>query len=703
MHRTPLTFPVTTACFSIDENNNIQDEEFLDFIAKQNQQFGFINIYCGASSTLSSCCFVGEQKTLTKSSNGINYLTFNELYNTRWNDNKKNLTIFHNGSWVKGKLIKLKYQNKPIYRITTSNNKTIYTTEEHLHPTLNGDKPSNKITLNDYLLFNNTQLGTFPEKNMKLTYEQGIVVGAYLGDGCLYKRTDSESYDVSYSINKEKCDILLPKFETALQQLNIKCKINLYQPQHNNYPLHIYSKELYNFIKEWVNGSYAYEKMLNLNCLIQSVEFRKGIVDGLYITDGGNSNRIYTSSPILAETIEVLLTSLGLQSIINISDRTDEKVLIRKQEFNRNYPLYCVRWYNAENKRSMKNVYIKHNNSIYFKIKDIQIIDNYQDDVYCFEINNKQEPYFTLPNGIITHNCRLRSEQTSEYFNSFGSGSSKFGSLGVCAINFPRLAIKAEKDETKFMDSLKELVEICAKINNAKRHIIKKRIDNGNEPLYTHGYMELSKQYSTVGVNGLNECVEIMGYKILNDDGVNFALRIMNIINTANKKFEKQYDAPHNCEQVPGENMSIKIAEKDKLLGYQNQYNIYSNQFIPLTTNADMLDRIRIQGILDKHFSGGAICHINVDTPIHDKNQIKELIRITAKMGVVYHAINYNLQECEDGHMTVGKNEICTICAKPIINNYTRVVGFVTSVKNWHKVRREQDYPNRQWYKDIQQ
>jgi ribonucleoside-triphosphate reductase len=297
--------------------------------------------------------------------------------------------------------------------------------------------------------------------------------------------------------------------------------------------------------------------------------------------------------------------------------------------------------------------------------------------------------------------CRLRSEQKSEYFNSFGSGSSKIGSLGVCSINFPRLAVKSKGNEEIFFDSLKYMVEVCAKVNNAKRHIIKKRIDNGNEPLYSLGYMELSKQYSTVGVNGLNECLEIMNYNILDEKGQQFALKIMNTINALNKKFEKQYNAPHNCEQVPGENMSIKMAEKDKLLGYQNKYDIYSNQFIPLITNADMLDRIRIQGILDKHFSGGAICHINVETPITDKNKIKELIRITAKMGVVYHAINYNLQECVDGHMGVGKNNKCSICGKSIINNYTRVVGFLTNIKNWHKIRRDQDYPNRQFYKEL--
>lgn len=176
-------------------------------------------------------------------------------------------------------------------------------------------------------------------------------------------------------------------------------------------------------------------------------------------------------------------------------------------------------------------------------------------------------------------------------------------------------------------------------------------------------------------VNGFNECIELLGENILEENGQKLGLEILEVINSCNKKFQRQYDAPHNCEQVPGESMSVKMADKDKLLGYQNSYNIYSNQFIPLITNADMLDRIRLQGMFDKHFSGGAICHLNVDTPINNTEDIMNLIKITAKMGVVYHAINYVLQECEDRHMTVGNNDTCTICNKPIKNKYTRVVG----------------------------
>lgn len=146
------------------------------------------------------------------------------------------------------------------------------------------------------------------------------------------------------------------------------------------------------------------------------------------------------------------------------------------------------------------------------------------------------------------------------------------------------------------------------------------------------------------------------------------------------------------------ENSSIKLASKDRILGLQDKYELYSNQFIPLVAEADLLDRIRLQGMFDGQFSGGSILHLNADSPIVDYKQMSDLIETTAKTGTVYFAINYNLQKCEDGHMSVGRNKHCAVCGKSITDNYIRVVGFIVNVKNFHKTRREHDYAKRQFY-----
>ena len=301
--------------------------------------------------------------------------------------------------------------------------------------------------------------------------------------------------------------------------------------------------------------------------------------------------------------------------------------------------------------------------------------------------------------------CRLRSDTESEYFNSFGSGSSKIGSLGVTSINFPRLALLSYNKRLSreiifenFCTLLTEYLVVSSQVNNAKRSIVKKRIKNGNHPLYTYEFIDINKQYSTTGVNGLYECLEILGYDIMTPEGQEATIKIMKLINEKNKEFDKLYGVPHNVEQVPGENMSIKMAEKDKLLKFQSNLNIYSNQFIPLTANVDLIERMKLQGLFDKHFSGGAIAHLNIDSEV-SPDKIVNLVLAAAKMGIVYFAVNYNIQECENGHVISGKNLKCTICNGEIINNYTRVVGFLVNVKNFHKVRRETDYPNRVFHK----
>lgn len=473
LQRTPLTFPVTTACFSIDKDNNIQDEAFLHNIAQKNLQWGFINMYAGSSSTLSSCCFDGSQKVFYMEDPEDGAWRIESL--SRLYELYHDAVLFTMGAHGEKSMCKvIRIAGQPIYKLYFEGIKEpIPTSETHLNPVVGyGLVPSYKLAPGDKLI------------------------------------------------------------------------------------------------------------------------------------SRGNDG----------EGAEVAITSISIEPA----------------------PEY----------------------------------------VYCLEMITvpQEEALFTLPNGIITHNCRLRSEQQSEYFNSFGSGSSKIGSLGVCTINFPRLAIQYPLEED-FMEKLEEMVGVCAKVNNAKRHIVQKRINNGNEPLYKYEFMELSKQYSTCGVNGFYETIRLLGYDILTEEGQALALRILDKINDTNKIYQNKYKMPHNVEQVPGENLSIKLAEKDKLMGYQNEYNLYSNQFIPLIANADLFDRIKLQGLFDSHFSGGSICHLNVETQITDVKDMEDLIRVAAKKGVVYFAINYVLSQCTNGHMSVTNGDKCLVCGGPITDKYTRVVG----------------------------
>lgn len=294
--------------------------------------------------------------------------------------------------------------------------------------------------------------------------------------------------------------------------------------------------------------------------------------------------------------------------------------------------------------------------------------------------------------------CRLRSETDNEYFNSFG-GSTKIGSGSVCTINLARVGAQFGDDTDELHDHIENLVTIAQQSNYSRRKVIQKRIDGGFLPLYSAGYMALETQFATVGLNGIYELCELTGHDILSPGGEAFLLGVLYTINTTNDKMAKRFGIPTNCELIPAEGSSIKLAKKDHAIGINKEYVFYSNQFIPLQCNADLLDRVRLQGVFDGEFSGGSILHINLDKKA-SKEQIAKMIRYAFSQGVIYYAINFVLNRCEDGHMSVGNHDVCD-CGKPITDKFTRVVGFLANIGSWAKERREHDFPMRQFYDTI--
>lgn len=567
-----LTFPVETMSL-LYKDGEFVDKEYADFTAEMYAEgHSFFTYISDSPDTLSSCCFSKEQKILWKSSNrGVNLTTLEELHNLNWDENKNNLRIFHNGSWVKGKTIKL--PNRPMYKVITENNKEFLMTDNHINITINGEKPTSTLTTNDYLMFNTQPLNEVPENNENLTYEQGFAVGAFLGDGSFGGKVKDVIYETNFSLNKEKFESFSEILNLANKQLGGESDGVLGSIYNNVYPFSISSKLLVAFIMKWTlweDGTYSFNKRLNLNCLLQNIDFRQGILDGWYATDGGNSNRCYTTSKELAECMEALITSLGKNSIINVSDRTDEKVIIRGEEFNRNYPLYCVRFYSDTNIRENKSTvktWIKRNNSIYFKIKSIELI-NYTDDVYCIECKNEDEPYFTLPSGLITHNCRLSNKITENTF-SFTNGltGEATGSKSVITLNYSRITQnfvnefyggnrniwKENKEEfkIKFKEYLIPILERVYKYHTAYNDILWDLYEANMLPVYSAGFIHLNKQYLTLGLNGVNEAWMFLGGECrYSEDYVDFCSMILGTMKEQNT-LHKTKKTMFNSEFVP--------------------------------------------------------------------------------------------------------------------------------------------------------
>jgi ribonucleoside-triphosphate reductase len=357
---------------------------------------------------------------------------------------------------------------------------------------------------------------------------------------------------------------------------------------------------------------------------------------------------------------------------------------------------FYMEWFIGESKKQVFTFPV--NTASFYKDEKNEIVDKEFLDLVS-ELNSYNGTFniFTGPLGVLSSCCRLRndSNKTREYTNSFGAGGTAIGSHRVVTLNLPRIAFEAEDDST-YMKKLEYNIEVAQDILDIHRKIIIDNIKKNKLPLYTHKFMHISKQFSTIGFIGINEACQIQGYDITEKKGSEFAKSVLDKINELNDKRTKIDGNIRNMEQIPGESAAIMFAKKDKRLFTNHEYKIYANQYIPLWKNVDIQERIRIQGMFDSSTQGGAIAHLNVTDSL-EKEQMKAIIEYSAKIGCIYFAVNMNMAVCSScGKIYIGKFEKSP-CHDARVVNHTRTVGFITPVDNWISERRE-EYKTRQFY-----
>lgn len=674
---------------------------------------GLYFVFDHDSISLSACCFTGKQNVLIKSGEGakVRLVSFEEIDNLHHTE-KTNLAVFHNGSWNKTKFLKLSGKDKKMYKIITTNKKEQVVTEDHIVPTLNGDKFAKDITNDDYLLFNTLSLNDFskPDKH-KLTYEQGVIIGAYLGDGSSYQKKETHTAIVQYSLNERDYGILFPLITKGLKDCEIDAEIKLTKIQHNVYPVYISSTELRDFIKEWTSGGYAYEKELNLNCLKESKEFRQGIIDGMYITDGGNSNRIYSISKKLIDQMECVFTSLGMQTVIDCFDRREEETYIRGEKVNHNYLIYSIRWFSFKTRRIYPNHYIFKNNSLYYKVNSIEELPE-EDYVYCFEIDEKYEPYFTLPSGIITHNCRLRSKIDSSVLET--PELIKFCGVQNVTINLPQCAYRSGKDEKKFFKEVKNMMDLVVKAHIQKKKHLETISEKKGSPLYELGkkpyfngepYVNLDKGTYIIGFIGINEVVKHLYGKELHEDkethnkGKLIIAYMYNLIG----KYKKEHGLKFSLEESPAESASRRLAKcdwerfeesHDLVKGNKETGDIYYCNSCHYSPDAPIsfLDRHIGQAEFHNMIESGAITHMFCGEKTPSPESLYKLLEKTFKQtNCAQMTVSPEFTTCYDcSTTTMGLKDKCPNCGSERVDQITRIVGYYSRVRNWNDSKKEE-------------
>ena len=289
--------------------------------------------------------------------------------------------------------------------------------------------------------------------------------------------------------------------------------------------------------------------------------------------------------------------------------------------------------------------------------------------------------------------CRLRNEiQDNGFSYTLGAGGVSTGSKSVLTINLNRCLQYAVKKGIPYLEHLEEITDLVHKVQLAYNANLKELCNKGMLPLFDAGYINMSRQYLTIGVNGLVEAAEYMSIEIKDSpEYAAFVRSILGLIESYNKRY-KSKDVLFNCEMIPAENVGVKHAKWDKEDGYDVFRDCYNSYFyIVEDESINIIDKFRLHGSrYIEHLTGGSALHVNLNEHLTQK-QYRHLLKVAATEGCNYFTFNIPNTVCNScGHIDKRNLKVCPKCEGTDLDYLTRIIGYLKRVSNFSAPRQKE-------------
>ena len=364
-----------------------------------------------------------------------------------------------------------------------------------------------------------------------------------------------------------------------------------------------------------------------------------------------------------------------------------------------------LHWFNQERLKCILTFPVV---SLCLIYQDNKFVD---EDLYEFACREYSEgnsffTYISDSADSLSSCCRLSSKISKPQFNfTNGQLSEMTGSKNVITLNLNRIIqdwckyqnfeldeINYEwKDLTnqrKFTTYLKNILERIYKYQIAYNECLKYLKENKLLPVYDAGFIDMKKQYLTIGINGLNQAWEFLGGKCnKNKEYEEFCNLIFTTIKEQNQ-LHKTKELMFNTEFTPCESAAIKLYNKDKKDGYwvPEDTNLYASYiFKPNDPDISILDKIYLHGrnFCGDNLDGGSSAHLNLDSHLSIE-QYRKLLKYAAEVGCKYFTFNVPNCECDDcGFIAKQPFKECPKCGSANVCMWDRVIGYLTKIKNW--------------------
>lgn len=284
------------------------------------------------------------------------------------------------------------------------------------------------------------------------------------------------------------------------------------------------------------------------------------------------------------------------------------------------------------------------------------------------------------PNMIRSMCCRLQLDlrELLKRGNGLFGSAEQTGSLGVVTINCARLGYLFKGNKEGLYDRLDHLLELAKTSLEIKRKVIQRHIDQGLFP-YTKRYLcSLRNHFSTIGVNGINECIRNFtqdAHDITDDWGHQFAIDLLDHIRMRMVQFQEETGHMYNLEATPAEGTTYRFAKEDRkrfpdILQAGTESNPYytNSSQLPVGYTDDPFLALEMQDDLQRKYTGGTVLHLYMADAVSSSQACKELVRRTLmRFRLPYITVTPTFSICPKHGYISGRHDFCPICDAELI------------------------------------
>lgn len=364
-------------------------------------------------------------------------------------------------------------------------------------------------------------------------------------------------------------------------------------------------------------------------------------------------------------------------------------------------------WFNNERLKCLLTFPVESFTLLY---KDGKFVDEEMFNFVCEEYARGHSFFTYISDSVdsLSSCCRLKNKiQTKEFNFTNGNIGVQTGSKSVITLNLSRIiqnwfnGRKEKNADFTFngtdsdYDSLKsymnKILDRVYKYHTAYNELLWDMYDANLLPVYKAGFIDLNKQYLTIGLNGLNQAAEFLGIKCNdNEEYAKFCQNIFGNIkeqNTLHKVTEEKHKLTFNTEQVPAESLAVKNYNWDKEDDYwvPKDTNLYASYIYKPNEDLSIFEKIRLMGqnYIGEYLDGGSAAHLNLDSHL-SKEQYEKILKYAAENGCSYLTFNIPNCQCEDcGFIAKQPFDKCPHCGSTNVSLWDRIIGYLTKIKNW--------------------